>query len=94
MGKTKNLVGFIADKLNDSNLRENSENISLRMIISNTAPKRTSKPLTRLSMKNELSAILELSKSKRVVKKKLSKTKSANITKSITKSKKITKKGS
>ncbi len=61
MGKRKNLIEFLGDALNDSDLKENAEKISLKNLISNGAPKRTSTPLTHLTIKNELGAILELS---------------------------------
>ncbi len=63
----KNIIQFIGEKLNDSLLIEKGESVKLgKNIISNAAPKRTSTPLTRLTTKNTLASILEISKKTKV----------------------------
>jgi hypothetical protein len=94
MKKGKNIFQFLGEKLNDKQLIEKGETLKLDNVIAKSAPKRTSTPLTNLTTRNNLEAILQISKkSKLGVEKKKKETKvvTKSAKKSTTKPKKVSK---
>ncbi len=62
MSSRKKLIGFLGEKLNDNELKNNPEILGLNLIESNRVPKKTTITLTHLSVKNSLKDILEFEK--------------------------------